>query len=259
MQTLLNDSAFAGTNVIGLLKSRSDRLAISENIRLTSHDRLDYFTVVPSEGRIISYNAERGRDIPSSDAVPGFEAVRNRAFQLAEMFGISTNEMELEDNGSVHVRRAEGSNAALGGAVKYKTNRSVKLLRSLAGYTFGSFTDDKIELDLGVNGRLRKFDLRWRSTEAVSTNKVASISQIMEAIQSGQGFADVTNEYPEEGIALIELKDFEIQYHVCTFDNPGTTSAKTEIRPVISFNVMFKSKTGKTEEGGIYAPLILSP
>jgi hypothetical protein len=175
------------------------------------------------------------------------------------MFSIQTNEMELDTNGNIYLRRTDGNNTSLGGVVKYKTNRSVKLLRSLAGYAFGSFTDEKIELDLGVNGHLRKFDLRWPSIEAISTNKVASVHQIMQTIKSGQGLADITNEYPEDGIAEVELKDFEIQYHVCNIESASTNSAKTEIRPVISLYTAFKSKTGKTEEGGIYVTNIFSP
>jgi hypothetical protein len=259
LQKLLNDSAFAGTNVIGLLKQKTNQAVVAENIKLTSQDRLDYFIVVPAEGRVISYNTERSASAIAADAVPSFDVVRDQAVRLAEMFGIQTNEMELNTNGNIYIRRVDGSNTSLGGIVKYKTYRSVKLLRSLAGFAFGSFTDEKIELELGVNGHLRKFDLRWPSIEAISTNKVVSVHQMMQRIKRGEGLADITNEYPEDGIAEVELKDFEIQYHVCNIEGFATDSAKMEIRPVISFYTAFKSKTGETEEGGIYVTDILLP
>jgi hypothetical protein len=64
MQKLLDESAFAGTNVASLLRSPSNQ---NDDIKLTSRDNQDYFIVMTSAGRVAIQNTDRSREAP-----PGF-------------------------------------------------------------------------------------------------------------------------------------------------------------------------------------------
>jgi len=64
----------------------------------------------------------------------------------------------------------------------------------VAGYTFLG-NDDKIELVLGVNGQLQKFEMKWRIMEAVHTNRLYTINGMMDQIKKGRVLAHMLNQY----------------------------------------------------------------
>ena len=218
--------------------------------------------MTPSAGRITIQNTDRSREYPPPDAVPDFATMWERALHLSEMFGVSTNEMERNPDGSVHIRKTENTTSHLGGSVKYKSKRSVAVFRSIGGYLVRSLDEDKIELELGINGHLLKFNFKWPSIEATSTNKVLSIGQIMNRIKKGEVLADTSNEYPSGGIAQIELQNYQVFYYVSTMFPYGrrvVTTPSPEIQPMIEFLATFKSSNGEKTEGGLFARLTESP
>lgn len=199
---------------------------------------------------------KRRGEFPPPDAVPDFNTVCQRALRLAESFGVSTNEMERDLDGSLHVHKTENTTSHLGGAVKYKSKRAVMVSRSIAGYLVRSLDEDKIELDLGVDGQLLKFNFKWPNLEATSTNHVLGVSAMMNEIKTRQALGDVTNEYPSGGIAQIEVTDFQIFYYVSNVFSDGQRSTgNADIRPMIEFLAKFKSSHGDVTEGGIFAPV----
>jgi hypothetical protein len=172
------------------------------------------------------------------------------------MFGVSTNEMERNRDGSIHIRKTENTTSHLGGSIKYKSRRSVTVFRSIEGYLVRSLDEDKIELELGVDGRLLKFNLKWPNIEATRTNKVFGISAIIDEIKKGEVLGDLMNEYPSDSIAQIELKDFQVFYYVSTmFPYRKRSPTTADIRPMIEFLATFKSKQGEKTEGGLFVPL----
>jgi hypothetical protein len=245
LQTLLVETAFRGTNLAGL----------GEVIRLVSTDRLDHFTVHPAEGRLSVRNADRYAGNGPSDAVPRFEAVRERAEKLASLFGVSTNEMERNDDGSIRVVRSDRETSRRGGQIKFKRSRTVEFYRGLAGHTFGSLNDQKLTLELGIDGRLLKFELKWPSIESVTTNRVFTLAQVLDAVRTGKALSDPLNEFPTD-IAQIEVKDFSIDYYVAAPLSFGTNLAKADIYPVAALLVTFKSKKGETNDAGLFAPIM---
>ena len=125
-----------------------------------------------------------------------------------------------------------------------------------------SLDEDKVELELGVNGRLLKFNFKWPNIETVRTNKVFAISQIMDKIKRGDVLADPSNEYPADGIAEIVLKDYQIFYYVSAmfpYGKRAVTTPSPDIQPMIEFLAIFKSRKGAETEGGLFARLIESP
>jgi hypothetical protein len=124
----------------------------------------------------------------------------------------------------------------------------------VAGHTFLA-NDDKVELVLGVNGWLEKFELKWPAMAAVRTNRLFTIERMMDEIKRGNVLADVSNEYPADGVAQIILKDIRIDYYGFSPRGFGPLSTNTDILPVASLSAVFKSKSGKTQEGGLYAPI----
>jgi hypothetical protein len=123
-----------------------------------------------------------------------------------------------------------------------------------------SLDEDKIELELGVNGRLLKFNFKWPNIEVVRTNNVLTVSAIMDEIKKGQVLGDMINEYPPGGIAQIELTDFQVFYYVATMFPYGKRSpTETNIRPMIEFLATFKAKDGEKTEGSLFASLTESP
>jgi hypothetical protein len=259
VQKLLDESAFAGTNIASLLHSATNGNTIAEDIRLASSDNQDYFIIAPSAGRIAVHCIERSRETPPPDAVPSFDDVWKRARQLAETFGVSTNDMEKKPDGSIHVRKSEDTISRLGGTVKFESERSVMVFRSVGGHVVRSLDEDKIELELGVNGRLLKFDFKWPLMEPVGTNRVLTIAQVMDGIKKGKVLADISNEYPADGIAQVELKDLQIFYYVSTLSPYGKTSANADIRPMVELLATFISKKGEKTEGSLFAPITDSP
>lgn len=256
LQMLLNQSAFAGTNIADLLPAGTNRAVTMDSIRLVSQDRLDYFIVSPGEGRIMVKNGERGRGMTSPDTVPSFETIQAQLYRLAGGFGITTNEMERQLDGSLFLRNRPGENFSFGGAVKSVVSREVEICRAIPDFPFNSINDDRIALNLGVNGQLRSFNLTWPVIEPVSTNRLISISKLLKQIKRGQVLSDLMNEYPKGGISEIELKDITIEYYLPGQPLPLATAVKTDIYPIASMLAVFKSKTGETEEAGLYAPIM---
>jgi hypothetical protein len=261
LEQLLRETAFAGTNLASFLHSSNDTTTVREPIKLASADNQNYFVVLPAGGRITIRNApDRTREAPPPDAVPSFDVTVQRALRLAEMLGVSTNEMERRPDGSIHVRKAEDTTRKLGGSVSYKSRRSVTLFRNIAGYLARGLDEDNIELELGVDGRLLKFNFKWPPLEVVSTNKVLNAAQIIDRIKSGTTLGEVTNEYPADGIARIELTDFQIFYYIpAPFPYGRDSTSGGNIRPMIEFLASFKSSKGETTEGGLFAPMLESP
>jgi hypothetical protein len=65
----------------------------------------------------------------------------------------------------------------------------------------------------------------------------------------------VTNEYPDDGIAKIILKDIRIDYFTPPSSGFHPISVSADIYPVASIYVTFKSKSGKSTDGGLFAPI----
>lgn len=255
LQTLLDTSSFSGTNAASLFPSGTNQIAAT---KLASADNQDYFIVIPAASRIALQNTDRSREYPPPDAVPDFAEMRKRALHFAELFEVSTNDMEHDTDGSIHFSTTENTTSHLGGSVKYKSRRSVTVCRSIGGYLVRSLDEDKIQLELGVNGRLLKFDLKWPNIEAVHTNKVLAITQILEGIKKGNVLADSSNEYPPGGIAEIEIKDYQVFYYVSAMFPYGrrmVTTPNPDIQPMIEFLATFKARNGTATEGGLFAPL----
>jgi len=255
LKALLDQSSFAGTNISELLNPRANQNQEHSAARLSSRDGLDYFIVNPLEGRVILNNsAKRGDQIPSADAVPPLESVRERALRLTEMLGVPTTEIERKADGSIRVVARENDRIQRG--IKFKASRSVTMSRSIAGFPMLSQDDDKIHLQLGVNGRLLKFDLKWSVIDPVRTNYVLSVSKVLDAIKQGNVAADVMNEYPPGGVARIEIKDIRVVYYLPASLPSQNVPTSSEIRPLASLHVIFKSKTGEKTEGGLIAPIL---
>jgi hypothetical protein len=258
LQILLDQSAFAGTNIADLLSVGTNRAVSANGIRLVSQDRLDYFIVSPGEGRITVKCAERGRRVPQPDAVPSFEAIQAQMFRLVGEFGITTTELERQQGGSFFLRNRVGENFSFGGTVKSVISREVEICRAIPDFPFNSINDDRIALKLGVDGQLRSFTLTWPTIVPVATNKLASMPKLLQQIKRGLVLSDVMNEYPKSGISEIELKDITIEYYLPGQPLSLGEAAKTEIYPVASMLAVFKSATGEAIEAGIYTPIMES-
>jgi hypothetical protein len=256
LQMLLNQSTFAGTNIADLLPKGTNRAVTADSIRLVSQDRFDYFIVSPGEGRIMVKSGERGREMTSPDAVPSFDTIQAQLFRQAGGFGITTNEMERQADGSLFLRNRTGENFSFGGAVKSVVSREVEICRAISDFPFNSINDDRIALNLGVNGQLRSFNLTWPVIEPVATNRLISISKLLKQIKRGQVLSDLMNEYPKGGISEIELKDITIEYYLPGQPLPLAAAVKSDIYPIASILAVFKSKSGETEEAGLYAPIM---
>ncbi len=253
LQTLLDESAFAGTNATDLLRrypNEPDRA-----IRLATPRNSDSFVMVPEHGTVVL----QSQGIPSSqtpDSVPSFEAVREQLLRFARMFEIGTNQLARSPDGAIRTPRTEDKITRMGGAVRFIGRRSVRFSRSLSGYPILG-NSDKIELVLGSGGRILKFELKWPLIESVETNRLFAAEQLIFEIARGNALADVSNEYPPDGVSKIVLNDIRVFYYVFSlrgFDPPPNAT----VFPVASLHVTFTSKSGKTEEGGMYAPIMES-
>ena len=258
MQELLDCSLFTGTNIADLVHGQTNLSVAQEPIRLATPRRADYFIVDPARSaiRVSSFRAglDLRRETPPYDAVPGFEAISGRLLRYAQAFGVSTNEIERKEDGSILLRRSDAKTRMRGGAIQFIEKRSVSISRAAAGYPF-LLSDDKVELALGVHGWLDTFELHWRSLESVRTNRVCTIEQMMDNIRKGRVLGDVMNSYPADGLSQIILKDFRVFYYIQRPDfRPASTNA--DIFPIISFHAVFKSKSGHSEDGGLYTRLL---
>jgi len=252
LQMLLDQSVFKGTNIANLLHSRTNINLVQDSIRLTSRDNLDQFIVNPSAASISIRNAERKGFVPPPDAVPRFDTIQKQALRLTEMLGVSTNDMQRATNGSIFTTSGDEKTTKWGAAAPttYVSSRRVTIPRGIEGCSTWLF-NDKIELELGIDGRLLKFDLKWPVIEPVRTNRLFTISEIINKIKKGQTSTDVT-EYSEGGLTQIKLKDIEIQYYFPESSSlVRATPTNTDIYPIIAILATFKSKTEEID-GGIY-------
>ena len=259
LQELVELSVFKGTNIAEALHAPTNTIVINEPFRLATANNADYFTIDPLRGVIFVYNQSVGVNFrsnsPAYDSIPNFDAIRDRVLHHAQMFGIGTNEIERKADGAVLLHKADATTVARGGAVKFISRRSLGVSRSVLGFTFlGS--DEKVEMVLGPNGRLEQFQLKWRPMTAVHTNRVLGINEILEKIKLGQVLANARNEYPDEGIAKITLKDIRIQYYVPFPERGVPVSTNTNIIPIASILADFKPKSGKSKEGVLFAPIL---
>jgi hypothetical protein len=256
LQTLLDQSAFAGTNISKLFASST---YLNDGFTLTSQDNQDFFVVTPAAGRIAVQDTDRSHEYPPPDVVPDFGVTWNRALELAEMFGVSTNEMERKPDGSIHIRKTENTTSHMGGSIKYKSRRSVTVFRIINGFLVRSLDEDKIELELGVNGRLLKFNFKWPNIEVANTKRTLTLPQVIDRIKQGDALGDSQNEYPPGGIAQVELTDYQVFYYVSTMHpylRHSTAPQSPDIQPMIEFLATFKSKNGEKTDGGLFISVV---
>jgi hypothetical protein len=74
-------------------------------------------------------------------------------------------------------------------------------------------------------------------------------------IKRGLVLADMINQYPTDGVSEIILKDARVFYYVPETRDLRPVSPNADIVPIGSFHAVFKSKSGKTEDGGLFTPL----
>ena len=65
----------------------------------------------------------------------------------------------------------------------------------------------------------------------------------------------MTTQYPADGVAEVILKDYRLFYYLPESRN-FRPLANQDIVPIISFHAVLKSKSGKTEDGGLFTPLV---
>jgi hypothetical protein len=66
----------------------------------------------------------------------------------------------------------------------------------------------------------------------------------------------MTTQYPADGVSEVILKDLRVFYYVPERRGFRPASTNGDIVPVISFHAVFKSKSGKSEDGGLFTPLV---
>lgn len=256
LQTLLDQTAFAGTNVASLLRGHSNVASMDGPIRLFTTNHMDYFFV---DAVSISYathdlGVNPRLEPPDYDSIPDFDAMLGMVLHYAAVFGANTNELERKDDGSLFMRRTDDKTVMRGGAVKFISRRSLTVSRSLLGYPLLS-GNYKVELALGVKGHLLKFEMIWPNLATVRTNRVLSMDQMLANIKGGKVLADMMTQYPADGVSEIILKDFRVFYYAPDTRDFRQASANQDIVPIISFHAVFKSNSGKTEDGGLITPL----
>lgn len=257
LQALLDQSVFTGTNIASLLRGHSGIASLNEPIRLFTTNHMDYFFV---DGGSISYathdiGVNPRLEIPDYDSIPNFDAMLGMVLHYASVFGVNTSELERKEGGSLFMRRTDDKTVMRGGAVKFISRRSLTVSRSLLGYPLLS-GNHKVELALGVKGHLLKFEMIWPNLETARTNRLLSMDQMLANIKKGKVLADMMTQYPSDGVSEIILKDFRVFYHVPDTRDFRQVSANQDIVPIISFHAALKSKSGKTEDGGLFTPLI---
>ncbi len=261
LQVLLEQSAFTGTNLADLLHG-TNWDSIESGIYLKNEKRPpDTFSVNPLRGEIHVENLERKTTIPQSDTVPTFDEIQRRLLKLTEMLGVKTNEMELS-NGIVKVTCGDAKTSTWSGhgmeRVHFVNERWATIPRGVKGYSSWLF-EDKIALNYGVDNRLIKFSIHWPEIEAVRTNRLLTLANMIGKIEQNEALTDATD-IPGQDVTRITLKDIEIQYYnrqPAGFR--GITPLKTDIYPIAAILATFKSKSGQTEDAGIYFPILESP
>jgi hypothetical protein len=263
LKILLGQSAFAGTN-LALLHNPTNASFVTENVRLVSHDAPpDIFSVNLTSGDVLVRNEERGKTkIPQSDTIPSCEEIQSRLLATIIALGINTNEIELSTNGTIRITCGDTKTSAWNSVdskrVSFVSERGVGIQRGLNGYSSWLF-DDKIIMEFGTDNRLLKFSMHWPDVEPVRTNRLASISEIVAQIKNGRTLTDATDVTGSE-IAQLTLKDIEIQYYYPpTSGLVKTFRPNVDIYPIAAIITTFKSKTGQTEDAGIYLPILGAP
>jgi hypothetical protein len=261
LQILLEQSAFAGTNLTDLLHS-TNWDSIESGFSLKNKKRPpDTFSFNPLRGEILVENIERKTTIPQSDTVPTFDEIQRRLLKLTEMLGVKANEMELS-NGVVKVTCGDAKTSAWSGhgmeRIHFVNERWATIPRGVKGYSSWLF-EDKIALNYRVDNRLIKFSIHWPEIEAVRTNRLLTVANMIGKIEQNDALTDATD-IPGQDVTRITLKDIEIQYYnrqPAGFH--GMTPLKTDIYPIAAILATFKSKSGQTEDAGIYFPILESP
>ncbi len=258
LQSLLDQSVFSGTNVVSLLRGHDGIGTLDGTIRLATTNHMDYFFVDPVAGSISYATHDLGVNLrvetPEYDSIPDFGTMLAKVLHYASSFGVNTNELELKDDGSLFMRRTDDKTVSRGGKVKFISRRSLMIARSLAGYPLLS-SNHKVELVLGVKGRLLKFELIWPNLETLRTNRVLSMDQMTANIKKGVVLADMMTQYPADGVSEVILKDYRVFYYLPETRNFHLSTGQ-DIVPIISFHAVFKSKNGKSEDGGLFTPLV---
>lgn len=232
---------------------KPDLLRSNAHMRLTSRDTLDKFAINPAKASISLFNAQRKGTIPV-DTIPSFEILQNQVLKMAEMLGISTNEMQRTTNGNIFMSTGDEKTTRWNaiGPTTFVSSRRVAIPRGIEGFSTWLF-NDKIEAVYGADGQLQRFNLVWPVIEPVRTNKVLKIQEIITRIRKGETLTDVT-EYAEGGLTEIRLKDFEIQYYFSESSSLiRATPTNADIYPIIAVLAAFKSGSEEIE-GGIYLP-----
>lgn len=258
---LLSQSAFAGTNIAELLHDTNWNLAnaAEKGVNLKNgKNPPDVFSINPLRGDIHVENVERKLIAPKTDAVPSRDEIRKRSLKLAEMLGVKNDEMETS-NGLVKVICADTETSTWSGhgmeRVHFISEREAKISHGVKGYSSWLF-EDKMILQYGVSNRLVKFSMHWPQIEPVRTNSLLTIAEMIGKIKKNQALTDATD-ISGSDVTRITLKDIEIQYY---YRQPsgfrGIAASKTDIYPIAAILVTFKTKSGQTEDAGIYFPVL---
>ena len=260
LQWLLDQSAFAGTNITELLHLTNSSLVKTGISLKNEKNPPDVFSVNPLRGDVHVENVERKTIAPKSDTVPSYDEIRKRLLKLTKMLGIRTNEMEMS-NSIVQITCGDAQTSTWSGhgmeRVNYVSERWATIPRGVEGYSSWLF-DDKITLEYGVDDRLVKFSIHWPEIEPVRTNRLLTVAEMIGKIKSNQALTDATDVTGSD-VAQIILRDIEIQYY---YHQPagfrGIAPNKTDIYPIAAILTTLKSKSGETEDAGIYFPLLES-
>jgi len=85
-----------------------------------------------------------------------------------------------------------------------------------------------------------------------------TVAEMIGKIKSNQALTDATDVTGSD-VTRITLKDIEIQYY---YHQPvgfrSIAPNKTDIYPIAAILTTFKSKSGETEDAGLYFPLLES-
>ena len=263
LKLLFAQSEFVGTN-LALLHNPTNASFATENVRLMSHDAPpDIFSVNLTSGYVLVRNEERGKTkIPQGDTIPSCGEIQSRLLATIIALGINTNEIEFSTNGTIKITCGETKTSAWSSVdskrVSFISERGAGVQRGLNGYSSWLF-DDKIVMEYGADNRLLKFSMHWPDIEPVRTNRLVSISEIVAQIKNGRTITDATDVTGND-VAQLTLKDIEIQYYyppASGLIKPIRTNV--DIYPIAAILTTFKSKTGQTEDAGIYLPLSSAP
>ncbi len=258
LQVLLEQSAFAETNLADLLHGTNwDSLESSIYLK-DGKNPPDTFSVNPLRGDVHVENIERKTIIPQSDTVPSYDEIRKRLLKLTEMLGVKTNEIELS-NGVVKINCGDSQSSVWSGhgmeRVHFVSARRASISHGVKGYSSWLF-DDKIRLEYGVDDHLIQFSMHWPQIEPVRTNHLFTVAEMIHKIKQNETLTDATD-IAGQDVTRITLKDIEIQYYNHQPDGfRGMTPIKTDIYPVAAILATFKTKSGQTEDAGIYFPIL---